>query len=188
MIFHKSSNGHKYPNEIKEEAEKALSFYPQLRNTPVIFKFKKEIAKSTMQAQPVWQTLFYSKKKRRYVILISEKFKIDGKTFYTKDAPFDVLVGWLGHELGHVMDYKERSSFNLILFGIRYIFLQHHIKKAERTADVYAINHGMEKYILATKNFILCQAGLSGTYLDRIKKYYLSPEDIMQLVKERDGS
>ncbi|XLS30566.1 hypothetical protein ACJD0Z_07005 [Flavobacteriaceae bacterium M23B6Z8] len=187
MISPKTFKGHQIPEAIKKEAEKALSFYPQLKNTPIIFKFKKEIAKSTMQAQPVWQTLFYSKKKRRYIILISEKFKIDGKTFYTKDAPFDVLVGWLGHELGHVMDYKERSSLNLIFFGARYIFLQQHIKKAERTADVYAINQGMEKYIMATKDFILNQAGLSSTYLERIKKYYLSPEDIMQLVKERDS-
>lgn len=187
MISPQTYKGHQIPEVIRKEAEKALSFYPQLKNTPIVFKFKKKIAKSTMQAQPVWQTLFHPKQKRKYIILISEKFNIDGKTFYTKDAPHDVLVGWLGHELGHVMDYKERNSFNLVFFGIRYIFLQHHIKNAERTADVYAINQGMEKYILATKNFILNQAGLSGTYLDRIKKYYLSPEDIMQLVKERDS-
>ena len=44
----------------------------------------------------------------------------------------------------------------------------------------------METYILSTKEFILEKAGLTKKYVDRIKNFYLSPEEIMILVEERD--
>ncbi|MBM1104594.1 hypothetical protein JQC67_00450 [Aurantibacter crassamenti] len=178
----------KYPQSIENEAEKALSYYPELENTAITFKFKNKIKKSTMQAQPVFGSLFKSKKKRKYVILISERFKIEDTVYSTKDIPSDVLIGWLGHELGHVMDYEQRSSLNLIGFGIGYSFSMKYLKNAERTADTYAVNHGMESYIIATKNFILNEAGIPETYKNRIKKYYLSPEEIMLLVEDRNAT
>ncbi|NNE76582.1 MAG: hypothetical protein HKN31_05860, partial [Pricia sp.] len=98
-----------------------------------------------------------------------------------------IMIGWLGHELGHVMDFKNRSGANLIGFGLRYLFSKNYIKRAERMADSYAVAHGMEDYILATKEFILTKAGLSQKYVDRIKRLYLSPEEIMDIVKERDA-
>lgn len=44
----------------------------------------------------------------------------------------------------------------------------------------------MANYIIATKNFILNYSGISETYKARIKRLYLSPEEIMQLVNELD--
>ncbi len=40
------------PNSILEEAQKALSFYPELKDTNIEIKFKDNIKKSFMQAQP----------------------------------------------------------------------------------------------------------------------------------------
>ena len=96
------------------------------------------------------------------------------------------MIGWLGHELGHVMDYRNRSSLNLIWFGIKYKLSDNHIKEAEIAADSFAIQKDMENYLLDTKNFILNKTNLSESYKARIKKYYLSPDEIMLLVEERD--
>lgn len=175
---------HTIPESIKEEAKIALSYYPELEHTVIQFKFKKKIKKSTMQAQPVFKSLF--SKKKSYLILISEQFVIGNTKYETKNIPKDVLIGWLGHELGHVMDYENKSALGLIWFGIKYVFSKNHIKKAERTADTYAVYSGMEDYILKTKNFILKQAGIPEKYRKRIKTLYLSPEEIMEMVKERD--
>tara|TARA_R110000868_G_scaffold90608_1_gene251320 strand:+ start:3812 stop:4465 length:654 start_codon:yes stop_codon:yes gene_type:complete len=174
------------PNAIKKEALIALSHYPELKDTKIEFKFKKKIKKSIMQAQPSFWSLFKSKKKRSYKILMSKTFKIDGQKYETKNIPTNVMVGWLGHELGHIMDYKDRSSLNLIWFGIKYKLSDNHIKEAERAADSYAVQKDMEDYILDTKNFILNKTNLSEKYKARIKKYYLSPDEIMTLVEERD--
>ena len=177
---------HLIPDAIRKEAEFALSHYPELKNTRIEFKFKKNIKKSIMQAQPSFLSLLRPKKKRSYYIFISENFEIEGQKFATKDIPENVMIGWLGHELGHVMDYRNRSSINLIWFGIKYYFIDASIKEAERAADSHAVAKNLDGYILDTKNFILNNTNLSEIYKARIRKYYLSPDEIMILVEERD--
>lgn len=179
---------HTIPNSIKDNVETALSYYPQLASTSIEFKFKKNIKKSTMQAQPKFISFFRSRKYRSYVILISETFKIADKKFSTKDIPDEIFIGWIGHELGHITDYQTRSNLNLITFGLNYLFSESSIVEAERSADSFAVAHGMESYILKTKNFILNHADITQSYKDRIKKYYLSPEEIMELVKTRNNN
>ena len=172
------------PKEIMEEAQVALSYYPVLKDTPIVFKFKKNIKKSTMQAQPIWTSFFKSRKKRDYVILISRKVKIDKESFLITDVPSEVLIGWLGHELGHVMDYRDRSGLGMVIFGLKYLYSSGHIQEVERAADSYAVAHGMGDYILKTKDFILNHADISEKYKTRMRKLYLSPEEIMKLIEE----
>lgn len=173
------------PAPLKEEVCKALSYYPELQGLQIEFRMKSEIRKSTMQAQPDWKSFFRDKKNRRYLVYISRKFQIEDLEFRTLDIPSDILIGWLGHELGHVVDYTRRNSLNLVWFGIRYLTYGPFIRQAERTADSIAVAHGMHKYILRTKDFILNNADILPAYKDRIRKYYLSPEEIMVLVEER---
>ena len=169
------------PESIEREIRLALSFYPDLEDTSIDFRFKENIRKSTMLAQPRWSS-FFRLNDRSYIILISRKFKISNEEFYTKDIPSKVLVGWIGHELGHITDYETLSKWGLIKFGFNYLFSDKHIKQAEFRADQFAIHHGMLEYILETKNFILNHANISERYKNHIKKYYLSPEQIMEMV------
>tara|TARA_R110002072_G_scaffold239109_3_gene396811 strand:+ start:2049 stop:2624 length:576 start_codon:yes stop_codon:yes gene_type:complete len=177
---------HIIPNKIRERVEVALGYYPQLKNIHIEFKIKKNIKKSTMQARPTFDSFFKSKKDRKFLILISKKFKISDKEFSTLDIPDDIFIGWIGHELGHIMDYQNRSKLNLLWFGLKYLFSENHIVEAERAADGFAVKHKMEDYILKTKNFILNHAEIPEVYKNRMKRYYLSPEEIMVLVKDRD--
>lgn len=173
------------PDIIKEEATTALSFYPELESTHIEFKFKPSLKKSLMKAQPKFGSLFKSKKQREYVILMSENFTLDGVKLDFNTIPKNVLIGWLGHELGHIMDYQNRSNLNLVSFGINYYFSGKFIQQAERTADTYAVTHQMKPFILATKDYILNHSGLSNKYKARIRKLYLSPDEIMMLVEEK---
>ncbi|WP_397447264.1 hypothetical protein [Polaribacter sp. R77954] len=177
---------HIIPKHIRDRVVFALAHYPELKDVYIEFKLKKNIKKSTMQARPTFDSFFKSKKNRKFLILISEEFKISNKKFSTLDIPDDIFIGWIGHELGHIMDYQDRNRWNLIWFGIKYLFSENHIVEAERAADRFAVNHKMENYILKTKNFILNHAEISKVYKDRMKRYYLSPEEIMFLVEERD--
>ncbi len=172
------------PEIIRKEAITALRYFPELKNTEIRFQFKKDIKKSTMQAQPTWASFFKGKKGRGYIILISKKIKIDQEAFTIEDIPSDVITGWLGHELGHVMDYRDRSSLGMVFFGIKYLFSKAHIKEVERAADTFAIMHGMGEYIIKTKNFILDHAQISETYKKRIRSFYMSPEEVMELIND----
>ncbi|MBU2949364.1 hypothetical protein KO493_01495 [Tamlana agarivorans] len=177
---------HVIPNSIAKEVSKALSYYPELSDVSIEFRFKSNIKKSTMQAQPLFGSFFKSRRNRSYVIRISEKIKIADRVFKTEDVPEDVMVGWIGHELGHVMDYQRMSNSELMWFGVNYLLSDNHIIEAERAADTFAVSHGMAEYILATKNFILNHADIENKYKLRIKKYYLSPEEIMEMVEKAD--
>jgi hypothetical protein len=177
---------HIIPDSISEEIHKALGYYPELQETFIEFRFKENIKKSTMQARPTFDSFFRSRKNRTYVVLISKTFKIADKKFLTTNIPSDVLIGWIGHELGHIIDYTNRSKLNLIWFGIKYVLSDNHIVEAERAADTYAVQHNMEDYILKTKDFILNNAEIHEAYKLRIKKYYLSPEEIMDIIDKRN--
>ena len=172
------------PDSIRKEAIEAISFYPELYETAITFKFKDHIKKSTMQAQPRFASFFRAKEHREYVILISRNIQIEGEHFSMEDIPSDVKVGWIGHELGHIMDYRERTNIGMLIFGIKYLFSSAHIKEVERTADMFAIQHGMGDFILMTKNFILENANLSEKYKERIRRLYISPEEVMELINE----
>lgn len=176
------------PETIREEALIALSHYPELKDTPIEFKFKDSIQKSTMQAQPTYASIFRSRENRAYVILISNKFHIEKREFHITDVAPEVLIGWFGHELGHVMDYRRRSSLGMIIFGLKYLFSKKYLKRAERTADLYAVKHGMHEYIVATKNFILDNVHISPAYKARIERLYMSPEEIMEIVNSKKQS
>lgn len=172
------------PPSIEDEVRIALSHYPELLDTPIEFRFKKNIKKSFMQAQPKFSGLFRKRKNRSYYVMISDSFNLEDQEFRLNEIPSDVLIGWIGHELGHIMDYRGRKGFNMIVFGVRYVLSSRYIREAERAADTYAVNHGMGEYILATKDFILSHTHLSEVYKARIKRLYLSPEEIVELVEE----
>ncbi|MGB5942828.1 MAG: hypothetical protein WBG71_08095 [Leeuwenhoekiella sp.] len=172
------------PEKIKKEAYKALSYYPELKDTHITFQFKKNIKKSTMQAQPRWKSFLRTRKNREYIILISKKVQIEDESFRIMDIPSDVLIGWLGHELGHVMDYRHRGTLGMLVFGVKYLYSHGHIKEVERAADTFAVAHGMGNYILKTKDFILNHSKISQKYKNRMRRLYLSPEEIMHLINE----
>ena len=117
------------PHAILEEVKTALSFYPELADTPIEFKFKKKIKKSFMQAQPRFSGIFKKRKNRGYVILISEKLQIEDEAFEISQIPSDVMIGWIGHELGHIMDYRDRKGFNLLVLGCAMFFPDVLLKK-----------------------------------------------------------
>lgn len=177
----------KIPEIISEEIITALSHYPELADTPIEFEFRKDIIKSFMQAQPKWYGIFQGKKKRRYIIKITPALKLKEKSIPVEDLPSEALVGWFGHELGHIMDYKNRSGLGLIRFGIGYLTSEKYLKKAEQRADLYAINHQLGSKILITKNFILDNAQIPLAYKERIRRFYMSPEEVMEHIDD-DGS
>ncbi|GLR15669.1 hypothetical protein [Portibacter lacus] len=185
--FAQVPENHTIPEVLQDEINVALSYYPDLKDAEIEFRFKSDIKKSTMQARPKFGSFFKSRKNRAYVVLISENFKISNREFKTIDMPRDVMIGWIGHELGHIMDYRNRSKSNLIKFGIKYLYFDNFIANAERRADSYAVASGMEEYILKAKEFILSNSDIDVKYLARIKKYYLSPEEILELVNEREA-
>lgn len=172
----------KIPIELEGPVKEALSFFPDLEKVEITFEFKETISGSVMQAQPkVLSLLVDAKEKRKYKIKITRELDFGTEIVPIEDIPRDALVGWIGHELGHIMDYITRSSTNMMRFGVKYLLMKQKVIEAELTADSYAIGCGMGHQILATKNYILNNEGFEDDYKEKIKNLYMSPEQILSL-------
>ncbi len=172
------------PAVIEKNVLNALSFYPELKNTTIHFIFRTKIKSSVMQAQPVPTTLLGKRKNRRYRINISEYFKLINSQIPIEKIPDEVMIGWIGHELGHILDYEGMSNGGMVSFGYRYYFSPSFVKHAEMVADSLAVERGMGNYIVATKRFILNHADLPQAYKDKISRLYLSPDVIVEQVRK----
>ncbi|MCY7358107.1 MAG: hypothetical protein LH609_11730, partial [Rudanella sp.] len=161
------------PAVIEKNVLTALSFYPELTSTTIQFVFKQRIDSSVMQAQPVFGTLLSSRKNRAYRINISALFKLTHTAIPIHQLPDAIMIGWIGHELGHIMDYESRTNLGLMGFGIGYVFSADYVKKVERIADGYAVSHGLGSYLVDTKRFILDHAELPQAYKDKIARLYV---------------
>jgi hypothetical protein len=172
------------PSEMQEVIVAALACYPELADTRIEFIYKEDIRKSVMQAQPKVSSLFRGKAKRVYVIKISRYLKLNYDNLDISTLPFEVLVGWIAHELGHIMDYKDRSGLAMIGFGAKYWLSENFLKKAERRADMYALRHGLGDKIMKTKNYVLNHEGIPDWYKQRMKALYMSPQEFSELLSE----
>jgi hypothetical protein len=183
-ILESHGNGKKIPSEIRKVVLKALSFYPALKNVRIDFVFNEKIRKSFMQAQPRFSSMYGSRKLRSYIVKIRRRLFLHGKEVPAHELPEDVMIGWVGHELGHIMDYQRKNNWSLLLFGFNYLTSISFIITAERAADIYALNHGLGEYIHATKKFLLHQGGVSDNHIQRIRRLYLPPEEIMIMMDD----
>ncbi|GAB3905643.1 hypothetical protein GCM10028803_36800 [Larkinella knui] len=174
------------PAVIEKNVLVALSFYPELKNTAIRFVFKQRIKSSVMQAQPVFRSLINRRSARSYRIYISAMFKLTHTAIPIHQIPDAIMIGWIGHELGHIMDYENRSNLGLIGFGLSYVLSAGYIKKVERIADAYAVSHGLGSYLVETKQFILNHAELPQAYKDKIARLYVSPAEIVEQVKKQE--
>ncbi len=172
------------PEKVKEATLFALKQYPELADTPIEFRFTKNISKSFMQAQPRFRGVVKNKSKRGYIVKITPALQLLNEQIRVENLPHDVLIGWIGHELGHLLDYQNRSGMGMIFFGCGYVFSRKYKVAAEKRADVNAIEHGLGEYIHATKQFIVNHADIPESYKEHIKKYYMTPEQVMEIINE----
>lgn len=175
-----------YPELLYEEIHKAVSFFPELNKTALHFHLTGKMHSITMKAQPSFISLFKRRSKRTYHIYISKTFKNASKKMTISDLPSDVLIGWIGHELGHIMDYEQMTNWQLMKFGFNYLVFDEHYNESEHTADFYAVRYGMEEFLIKKRKYILEHPDIFEGYKKKFKDHYLSPDDLLHLVKCRD--
>jgi hypothetical protein len=140
----------------------------------------------TMRAQPIIDKAILFRASRKYRIQFSDHLEI---ARYVKPAelPKDVLTGWFAHELGHLIDYQRRTPIGMIGFIIGYVISAKYRSKAERTADLFALERGFGQELMATKRYILEKSKLPERYKARIRKFYMSPDELELLISGKEG-
>lgn len=179
LEFYESYFGSNKKISIKDKKLKlafyvALRHYPELKHVPMKIDLKKISA--TMMAQPTLGFLFHRKEKRSYQIFVNSTQANNG--MYYKDLTFNSQVGWIGHELAHILDYSHKNNSQLLAFITRYVSSKRELKKTECEADKTAIRHGLGKQLLEGVNYFYHNNRVSKAYREKKKSYYLSPEQI----------
>lgn len=173
---------HHIPEIIKEEAWKALSFYPQLGEVPIQIEFTESTNKPVIRVSAYWMSLLPWVRKKSYTMSLNESFIISGTTYFTTEIPREILIGLVGHTLGIVIYLESLSKKDLLQHSLYYFFSKKYRKEVTQIADVYASKQGLNKYVLKTKHFILEKAKLTPPQKLRIKSQYSSPQEIIQMI------
>ncbi len=90
------------------------------------------------------------------------------------------MKGLLAHELAHLENYSEKTYFQFALFTLKYLTSEKFRIKTERKTDKKAIERGFGKELLEYRKFRYKTADKKES--EFLKKYYLSPEEINQLI------
>jgi len=168
-----------YPKEYELECLVALSYYPELKNVRIDFKRKK--IKSTMRAHPCnMLNLFRGKSKRNYCILITTN-QDPGENVVVNDLSFNSKVGVLGHELAHIYQYYTTPLAKFV----GYFFSNKIRKRIECEADKLTVEHGLGYSLYAMRYYSLHLSGRAEKRNLVSKKYYLSPEEILQKIEKQ---
>lgn len=168
------------PKVYEESILRALSHYPELKNTNIHFKLKDK--------HPVpYNTVSSSLKalsKRKYIISILEKAEPPTEMALFKNLPEEARLGVIGHELGHIIEFSKKSLPSLLFNAIKFSSPEE-TRKAERTADVHAIEHGLGFELYTHARYIRAIPGYTELRKD-IDINYLHPNEILESLKPEE--
>ncbi len=167
------------PKEIEKECLMALSHFPELAGTTIVFKYK--TIKFTMQTQPDLNFIVKKRSKRSYKIEVNDNAKAYTGLDYN-DLSLTAKIGWIGHELSHVCDYNEMTIPQLIGLGVNYSF-DAFKTKVERRVDKITIQHGLGAELYEGVDYMLNKSAANDSYKDGQRRHYLSLEEIKMEMK-----
>ena len=169
------------PLNYRKAAEIALSYYPKLKNTRIIFREKN--IKTTMATRPRMDFLFHHKGKRTYCIFFDTRVKNEDGLLPT-EVPFNALIGLIGHELAHVIDYRHKSAIGIVNTGIRYMG-HHYREELENATDRETISRGLGWQLYDWSEFVLEAPDVSKKYREYKETYYYAPAQLKALIQHR---
>jgi len=134
------------PAEFERPIITALSYFPELKDTHIIFRIKK--AYTPLTTKPNFRSVFKRKAHRTYIITISNETTDTLTRLLFQNLSFEEQVGIMGHELSHVVDFDSKNFSQSVGNGIGHISKKY-VDKMEFNTDRICIMHGLGKYLEA---------------------------------------
>jgi len=169
------------PCEIELECLTALSFYPELKNTDIEFRFGH--LNFTMISKPKSRSILKERTQRQYVIIIQRSGLSNNVDW--KELSFNAMVGWIGHELAHVLHYSHKSSGGIMFIGLKYA-VPGYRRKMERFTDQLAIQHDLGYALYEGVEFTINSSHASEHYKNNQEKFYLHTNEIIERIYSKE--
>ena len=170
------------PAQIELECLTALSFYPELKNTDIEFRFGN--LNFTMISKPRFRSILKDRTQRQYVIII-QRPGLSKNNLEWDVLSFNAVVGWIGHELGHVLHYSHKSSTGILFIGMKYA-VPGYRRKMERFTDQLAIQHNLGYALYEGVDYTINASHATEKYKNNQEKFYLHPEEIIARIYSRE--
>ena len=154
----------------------ALSYYPELLNDKIKFRYSE--INSTARTTVTFGSVF-KKINKKYIILINTDTTKTGLVL--SDAPLDAQIAVIGHELAHVTDFKTRSFFDMIWWGLRYLIVKQQTT-IEIKADKSTIRHGLGWPLYYWADFIINHSKANKQYKRMKETRYMQPGEILEFM------
>jgi len=124
----------------------ALLYYPELADTRITFKIKKQ--RSPLTAKLSLGSLFRKVSKRKYIITISNETDRKFTSIQLRNLSLDAQIGVVGHELAHISDFRQRSALCYMYMVINGLSSKV-TDRREYATDMRCIAHGLGYQLLA---------------------------------------
>lgn len=166
------------PEKYKLAILIALSYYPELTQTPI--DFKECAIKTTLNARPTLSSLcFKNKTKRKYVVRINNSTKEGMITI--DEIPFNASIGIFAHEFSHFVDYQNRS-FKGVLQRLWAYSSKKRKAIYEKEIDSMTVARGLKWQMYDWSYYAIYFSKASESYKLFKQTTYLQPQEILQQV------
>jgi hypothetical protein len=179
----------------EKEILSVLFFFPELKNVPIEFRFRKSV--STLKTRPALFSLFMPRGHRKYIITVSNRTPPNLEAIRFDKLPQKARMGVLGHELSHVVDFNRKTIWQSFKTALGH-FSTHYLDSLEFNTDKICIEHGLGDELEEWSRFIRTTlhvrfwrgvdfAGSKNANYER----YMNPDTIeyyMQVLKKWPGS
>ncbi|MEJ1222889.1 hypothetical protein [Sediminicola sp. 1XM1-17] len=128
------------PTEITEQVATALSYYPELMDVKVEFRFRK--SKTPFSSKPTFFSMFKKKENRTYVVTISTEAEEKNKPILFLNLPYNAQIGVMGRELGQITTYTTKNTSQL-LGNIFKMLNDDYADEVNFNNDLICIDHGL---------------------------------------------
>lgn len=172
-------NCKKIPPEFELAFYTAISHYPELDSIHIEMKLNS--FNLTMAARPA-KKLFANRKKRIYRIYANIKKDFIG--ILPSSINYNQKVGVIGHELGHILDYSNKSLCGIVGTGLGYMFKSYR-RKLETKTDLEAIKHGLGWQLYDFEDYLYNHSDASEKYKKKKSKVYLNEKQIKELILKK---
>ena len=170
------------PQKYKLAILIALSYYPELIETPI--DFKECAIKTTLNARPTMSSLcLKNKSKRSYVVRINNSQKEGMITI--NEVPFNASIGIFAHEFSHFVDYQNRT-FKGVLQRLWAYTNQKRKAIYEKEIDSMTVARGLKWQMYDWSYYAIFQSKASEAYKLFKQNTYMKPEEILDQIQEEE--
>ncbi|MFM9910617.1 MAG: hypothetical protein ACKVOW_14790 [Chitinophagaceae bacterium] len=132
--------GKKIPLPFEKQVLFALSYFPELAQTPIRVKLRKSKG-GIISTRPTLGSIFRRSSKRSYIVIINDS--TSGRLFpIFSNGSVNGQVGILGHEFCHILYFRKKTGLGLMGLGIAHIS-KRYMDNFENKTDSVAIERGL---------------------------------------------